>query len=177
MKIDMKDIFEFFELRIKSHITAVNYFAELLGYHFPEHDCNKIIEPIRTGYAYIFYQTYHKNFHPTAEHLALYKEAQDIHHSHTPHHIQYYKHVSEIPDIYLYEMVADWASANFEQKNIIKCTDTKSIEQWFQENMAQFDWAPNQLEIIKKSFDIIKKNTNAEYVKTIWQPLLEKSDL
>ena len=65
MKIDINEIFTFYELRIKSHVEAVNYFASLLGYHFPEHDSDKVTEQIRTGYAYIFYKTYHKNFHVT----------------------------------------------------------------------------------------------------------------
>ena len=51
MNINVNDIFDFYELRIKSHVAAVNYFASLLGYHFPEHDGDKVIEPIRTGYS------------------------------------------------------------------------------------------------------------------------------
>ena len=177
MNINMNDIFEFYELRIKSHVAAVNYFASLLGYHFPEHDGDKVKEPIRTGYAYIFYKTYHKNFHATPEHESLCRDAINLHHFAATHHIQHYKHVSEIPLVNVYEMVADWASANFEQKNIIQDPGAIEIETWFQNKMANQGWTNEQMDIINKSFEIIRKNTDAEYVTSIWAPLLEKADL
>lgn len=177
MNINLYDIFDFYELRIKSHVAAVNYFASLLGYHFPEHDSDKVKEPIRTGYAYIFYRTYHKNFHPTDEHVALCNDAIKLHHLAATHHIQHYNHVSEIPLINVYEMVADWASANFEQQNIIHDPKTVDLETWFENNMANRGWRDEQIDVIKKSFEIIHKNTDDEYVKSIWAPLLEKADL
>lgn len=177
MYINIDDIFDFYELRIKCHVASVNYFASILGYHFPEHDGDKVHEPIRTGYAYIFYKTYHKNFHPTPEHEALCRDAINIHHAGATHHIQHYKNVTEIPDINLYEMVADWASANFEQRNIIRDSDSVLIQTWFNNKMANQGWTEHQLEIITKSFDIIGKNTDIETITKIWQPLLEKSEL
>ena len=177
MNVLMSDIFEFYELRISCHVKSMNYFADILGYHFPEHDGDKVEEPIRTGYAYVFYNAYHKNFHLSNEHIALCKDAGRLHHEHANHHIQHYSDASQIPDIYLYEMIADWASANFEQMNIIKEKDAVSIEEWFANNMAQYNWTNHQLEIIKNAFEKIAKNTNNETVVAIWQPVVEKSDL
>lgn len=177
MNININDIFDFYELRIKSHVSAVNYFASLLGYHFPEHDGDKVKEPIRTGYAYIFYKTYHKNFHPMPEHVALCDDAIKLHHFGATHHIQHYKHVSEIPLIHVYEMIADWASANFEQMNIIRDPEAVELETWFQNKMAGQGWTDEQMNIIQKSFEIIHTNIDAEHVKSIWAPLLEKADL
>ena len=77
----------------------------------------------------------------------------------------------------VYEMIADWASANFEQKNIIQDPGATEIEIWFQNKMANQGWTNKQMDIINKSFEIIRKNTDAEYVTSIWAPLLEKSDL
>lgn len=177
MNININDIFEFYELRVKCHVESMNYFASLLGYHFPEHDGDKVREPIRTGYAYIFYETYHKNFHPTAEHTALCNDAIKLHHFAATHHIQHYKNVTEIPDINLYEMVADWASANFEQMNIIHAPESVPIRTWFDNKMANQGWNQHQLDIIQKSFDIIEKNTDIETITKIWQPVLEHADL
>lgn len=177
MNINVNDIFDFYETRIKCHIESMNYFASLLGYHFPEHDSDKVQEPIRTGYSYIFYKTYHKNFHPTPEHETLCKDAINLHHAHAPHHIQYYTDVSQIPDVRIYEMVSDWASANFEQMDIIHEPDSVPLEIWFKNKMAKLPWTKHQLEIFKKSFEIIDKNTDIEKVKVIWQPVLEKADL
>ncbi|MBR5904372.1 MAG: hypothetical protein IKZ49_02445 [Alphaproteobacteria bacterium] len=177
MNILMGDIFDFYELRISCHIKSMNYFADILGYHFPEHDRDKVVEPIRTGYAYVFYNTYHKNFHLTPEHEALCKDARRLHHEHASHHIQAYNNVSEIPDICIYEMIADWSSANFEQMNIIKDKDAISIEEWFDKNMSSLGWTEHQLEIIKNSFEKIAKTTDEETITKIWLPLLEKADL
>ena len=173
----MDDIFEFYEMRIKCHVESMNYFASLLGYHFPEHDSDKVREPIRTGYAYIFYRTYHKNFRVTPEHEALCKDAWHEHHNHATHHIQYYKSAKDIPDIHLYEMISDWASAKFEQMNIIRESESVPLREWFNNKMANLEWTEHQLDIIKKSFDIICKNTDVETITKIWQPVLEKSDL
>ena len=74
-------------------------------------------------------------------------------------------------------MVADWASANFEQQNIIQDPESVDLEIWFQNKMANQGWTNEQMDIINKSFEIIRKNTDAEYVTSIWAPLLEKSDL
>lgn len=177
MNINVDDIFEFYEMRIKCHVTSVNYFAELLGYHFPEHDGDKIIEPIRTGYACMFYRTYHKNFCPTQQQIELSRDAEKIHHTHAPHHIEHYQNVNEIPDIYLYEILSDWASADFEEKYIINRKSYIPLKPWFDKNMSHLPWTEHQLEIIKKSFQIFAENTDTEILKAIWQPLLEKSDL
>ncbi len=173
----MNDIFDFYENRIKCHVESVNYFADLLGYHFPEHDGDKIIEPIRTGYAYVFYNKYHKNFHLTDDMVALCKDAQNIHHKHASHHVEAYKDVKDIPDVHLYEIVSDWASANFEQINIIKEQDALYLQPWFNKEMSNLGWTKHQMDIIQKSFDIFDKQTDKNKVKAIWQPLLEKADL
>lgn len=177
MNIDLNEIFDFFETRIKCHVESVNYFAGLLGCHFPEHDKDKIVEPIRTGYAYIFYRSYHKNTHLLPQQFDLCQDATLLHHNHSTHHVEYYKHVKDIPDVHLYEMVSDWASANFEQLNVLHKPDAVSISQWFDKNMSHLEWSTHQLDIIKKSFEIFDLQTDENKVLDIWKPLIEKSDL
>ena len=41
MKISVEKIFQFHRLRTQTHIDCLNYYAGLLGYHFPEHDNDK----------------------------------------------------------------------------------------------------------------------------------------
>ena len=176
MEINVNDIFNFYELRIKCHVVSVNYFAALLGYHFPEHDSDKIREPIRTGYAYIFYSNYHKNIHLKPEHNELCKKAKEEHHKHSTHHMEYYKTVSDIPDIRLYEMLSDWASANFEQKEIIKDKAMAPLPEWFK-NVSSLPWTEHQLDIINHAFDIFENKTDNAQVMAIWGPVLEQSDL
>ena len=176
MRIDLNDIFDFYELRLKCHVKSVNYFASILGYHFPEHDNDKNHEPIRTGYAYVFYKNYHKNFYLKSEHTELCKKAHDDHHKHSPHHIEYYKNVSSIPDIRLFEMLSDWASANFEQKNIIKEQDSIYLREWFK-TISSLPWTNHQMDIINSAFDVFEQKTNTAEITEIWNPILEKADL
>ncbi len=177
MNIDLNEIFDFFETRIKCHVESVNYFAGLLGYHFPEHDRDKIVEPMRTGYAYIFYGKYHKNVHLLPQQFELCHEAKLLHHDHSAHHIEHYKQVREIPDVRLYEMVSDWASANFENMDVLGTPDAVPLTQWFDKNMSDFCWSEHQLEIIEKSFEIFESKTDKNKLLDIWKPLVEKSDL
>ncbi len=173
MKIDVNDIFDFYELRIKCHIESVNYFASLLGYHFPEHDSDKVHEPTRTGYAYIFYSDYHKDIHLKPEHRELCNMVHDDHHKHAEHHIEHYKSVSEIPDIRLYEILSDWASADFEQQEIIKDETAVSLREWFK-NVSSLPWTEHQLDIINRTFDIFEKKTDHAQISAIWEPVLKK---
>ena len=177
MNIDLNEIFDFFEARIMCHVKSVNYFADLLGYHFPEHDKDKIVEPLRIGYAYIFYAAYHKKIQLLPQHFELCHDAKMLHHNHSTHHIEYYKHVNDIPDVRLYEIVSDWASANFEQMNIIHESGALPISQWFDKNMSHLGWSEHQLEIIKKSFEIFELKTDKNKLLDIWKTLVEKSDL
>jgi len=172
MKIDVNDIFKFYEVRQMCHVRAMNYFANLLGQSFPTHDGDKVDEPIRTGYAYIVFNEYHPDLHLMDEYFELCENAKRDHHNHSTHHIPYYKSVDEIPDLRILEMVSDWASANFEQKNILKKYDMVPLEQWFQNNLSQLPWTNHQIELIGKSFDIIRKKTDNTAVESIWNVLL-----
>lgn len=173
MQIKIKDIFKFYEIRLSCHVRSVNYFASLLGYSFPEHDGNKTNEPTRTVYAYIVYNEYHPELHLMDEYFELCENAKRDHHKHSQHHIQYYKNVCEIPDVRLYEMISDWASANFEQKNILNDVNAVTMEQWFDNNLAKLPWTQHQIELIKQSFDIIKARTDDTAIKSIWMDLLD----
>ena len=84
MEIKIDDIFEFSKLRIACHVRALNYFAEMFGMQFPEHDNDKNAEPARTGHAYIIYAMYHKNFHISNEYDQLCRDAKRDHQEHAP---------------------------------------------------------------------------------------------
>ena len=174
MNINVKDIFDFYETRIACHVKSVNYFAKILGYEFPNHDSYKVNEPIRTGYAYLFYKKYHDDFNLTDEYYKLCQDVQKMHHEHVPHHLQYYKNAKDVPDIRIYEMVSDWASASFEQRKIMSDSDCPKLIDWFNQNRAQNNWSEHQLEIIYKAFETIANNTDENAVRQIWVPLVEK---
>ena len=58
VNVPIETIYEFHKTRTACHVASVNYFAGLLGYHFPEHDNDKNTEPMRTVYAYKNYASY-----------------------------------------------------------------------------------------------------------------------
>lgn len=177
MKIKTDDIFEFAKLRIACHVRALNYFAEMFNMQFPEHDGDKNIEPSRTGHAYIIYAMYHKNFHIPDEYEQLCLDAKQHHREHASHHMLHYKNTADIPDTRIYEMVCDWASANFERRKILRAENALSLNDWFKQNKSELDWTPHQLDLIKKALKIINENIDETKVKSFWEPLLELTDL
>ena len=52
MAVTLKTIFDFHRKRTQAHIDCLNYFAGLMGYHFPEHDNDKNSGTMQTAYAY-----------------------------------------------------------------------------------------------------------------------------
>ena len=60
MNIPIEEIINFHIKRTNCHVQTLNYFAQILGYHFPEHDSDKYKEPYIFGYAYCNYAKHHK---------------------------------------------------------------------------------------------------------------------
>ena len=173
----MDDIFEFSKLRIECHVRALNYFAKMFGLQFPEHDGDKNAEPWRTGHAYVIYAMYHKNFHLPPEYEQLCETAKQYHREHAPHHVSSYPDIKDVPDIRIYEMVCDWASANFERRKILCVENALSLNDWFKQNKLNRGWTPHQLDLIKNTMKIINENINENLVRNIWQPILDITDL
>lgn len=171
MNIPIEEIIAFHIKRTNCHVQTMNYFAELLGYQFPEHDSDKYKEPYQTGYAYYNYAKHHKNCVLLPQQFEAFKTAHDEHHRMQPHHVRHYTSMKEIPNIFLIEMVCDWHSANFEQ-NCITCeNEFASVSTFFQESMSNLDWTPQQLKMIHEYIDTISNIANYDAVKQIWQTL------
>lgn len=171
MNIPIETIIGFHYKRTQCHIDCVNYFAGLLGYHFPEHDNDKNKNPIQIGYAYINYAKYH--------HLRLLPAQQDAfehahaeHHKNNLHHMEHYKKLSEIAPITLIEMVCDWESANFEQKNILHDSTFESTMDWF-EGIRNIGWTSQQQKFIENMIRKIDSLSNYDDIMKIWQPIFD----
>ena len=178
MHIPVETIIDFHHKRTQCHIDCVNYFAGLLGYHFPEHDNDKNIEPMRTGYAYNNYAKYHPNYNLPANYEDLAKIAITTHHEHASHHVDFYGgDVSKIPNIHLLEMICDWASANFEQVFVLRDYEFETVWEWFNARMKHLNWTDKQLKMIRETTEFLNERTDKEALMQIWQPALEKSDL
>ena len=169
MKQDISSILKFYSIVHECHVQTVNYFASLLGCSFPDHDIDKIKEPLKTGYAYRIYKRYYPDFNLPDEYHTLYKDLEQIHKTQSPHHVSYYSDVSEIPDIRIYEMVCDWASASFRAKKLKKDITVPTLQKWFFDNMAQLPWTEHQLELLNKSFQVIQNKTDENALNKIWE--------
>ena len=88
MHIPVETIIDFHHKRTQCHIDCVNYFAGLLGYHFPEHDNDKNKNPIQIGYAYVNYAKYHCAHLLPAQQDAFRYACQE-HHKNNLHHIEH----------------------------------------------------------------------------------------
>ena len=178
MNISIDTIYEFHRVRTGCHIATVNYFAELLGYHFPEHDNDKSVEPMRTGYAYTNYAKYHPKYNLPENYTELFHAAHKTHHEHATHHVQFYGgDVSKIPDVHVIEMVCDWSAANFEQVSVMGDCEYNTTLEWFDAKMAHLNWTDAQMDIIHSTLDKIAQNRDDQKIMKIWSPVLEIADL
>lgn len=174
MNISIDTIYKFHSVRTACHIATVNYFAELLGYHFPEHDGDKSTEPMRTGYAYTNYAKYHPEYNLPENYTELFHIAHKTHHEHATHHVQFYGgDVSKIPDIHVIEMVCDWCAANFEQVYIVHNIEYNTVDEWFNAKMGNLNWTDAQRGIIHSALDTIARNRDNQKIIKIWAPVLE----
>ena len=172
MAIPIEDIYNFHHVRTACHINCMNYFAGLMGYHFPEHDNDKGIEPMRTGYAYKNYANYHPEYNLPDNYEDLAKIAITTHHKHAPHHVDFYNgNVSQIPDVHLIEMVCDWASANFEQLYLLHDCPYETVADWFDAEMSNKNWTDAQLNVIHEAMDFIERHMDKDAVMKIWEPV------
>ena len=176
MLIPLEKIHEFHHMRTDAHVKCMNYFAGLLGYHFPEHDNDKNYGTMKTGYAYINYAKYHREYHFPETNRMLFQQMHDEHHTTQPHHLEHYSDVSEISDITLIEMICDWFSASFEQRYLTH-EDPKdyTVLQYFDTNLRnnkKYNWSEHQLETIYETIEFLEMYSDHNEIMKIWLPLL-----
>ncbi len=171
MQIPIDTIFEFHKQRTDAHINTLNYYASLLGYHFPEHDNDKLTEPYRTGYAYRNYANHHTGTKMLPQHEELFWIAHDEHHRMAAHHIEHYENVQNISNTTLIEMICDWHSANFEEKNIRGHSKFNNVMEYFYADMAHHPWTDAQRTFIIDTINTLSHLTNEADVYKIWHKI------
>lgn len=173
MNIPIEEIIAFHTRRTQCHIETLNYFAQLLGCHFPEHDKDKNTEPYRTGYAYYNYAKHHQNCAMLPQQHDAFSAAHDEHHKMQPHHIEHYYTMADIPDIIITEMICDWHSANFEQNVITHENEFATVTEFFCKKMSKHDWSARQLGFIRDTIDEIAQRADYDEVIKIWSDLAD----
>lgn len=176
MAISADKILDFHHKRTTAHINCLNYYAGLLGYHFPEHDNDKLSGPIQRGYAYVNWVKYHPDCKMTMAQRDLYHDMHAEHHKTQPHHIEYYDDISKISDMTLIQMVCDWHSANFEQIFITHETSPQSVIEYFQGfllNKPGLNWTDHQIDLIYQTSTFLDTYSDFDTVMNIWRPILD----
>lgn len=174
MNVRLSTIMEFHFKRTAAHIDCLNYYAGLLGYHFPEHDNDKNHGPMRDAYAYMNYAKYHPEFTLSDARRELWNDMHDEHHRMQPHHIEHYASASEISDITLIEMICDWHSANFEQNHVTNEGGASCVREFFDtalRNHPRLKWSQHQLNIIDDAIDFLAMYANHDDIMAIWRCL------
>ncbi len=169
MQTSIDTIREFFHRRTAAHIAALNYFAELLGYHFPEHDNDKHREPYLTGYAYWVWVQHHPHCKLLPQQEIAFRDAQSEHHRMQPHHVEHYASVRDIPQIVLTEMICDWHSANNETLYLHENPTYPTVIDWFNACMADRDWTDDQRKYITDTCAYLAATANAAHVTNLWR--------
>lgn len=171
MQIPMDEIIAFHQKRTKCHIASLNYFAGLLGYHFPKHDYDKFVDPIQVGYAYYNYARYHGCKIPK-QYLDAFDKAHAEHHSTQSHHREHYRDIREITHDTIIEMVCDWCSANFEQSNITHEDDFESVLDYFEQKIAQLNWTDTQRKTIIETIKFLETHADIQQLYKIWADVM-----
>ena len=175
MHIRLSTIMEFHYRRTAAHIDCLNYYAGLLGYHFPEHDNDKNHGPMRDAYAYVNYAKYHPEFVLSDARRQLWHEMHAEHHRMQPHHIEHYTDMTAVSVITLIEMICDWHSANFEQNHVTHEDGDKSVRDFFDNTLrgrAELRWSAHQLNIIDDTIEFLSMYANHDAIMSIWRSLL-----
>ena len=171
MNIPIEEIINFHIKRTNCHVQTLNYFAQILGYHFPEHDSDKYKEPYIFGYAYCNYAKHHKNCAMLPQQKEIFAKVHEEHHKMQPHHIEHYDSVKDVPDIFLIEMICDWHSANFEQNCITHANEFSCVSDFFDKAMAHLDWSNEQKKLMKSLIEKISQHADYDDVKKIWEQI------
>ncbi len=172
MQIPIDEILDFHKKRTNCHIKSLNYFAGLLGYHFPKHDYDKLINPVMIGYAYYNYAKYHHNCKITPQYMDAFDKAHAEHHSTQPHHLEHYADIRAISHDTLIEMVCDWHSANFEQTNITHENEFESVMNFFEQKIAQLHWTDNQRKTIIETIKFLEQHADSQQLYKIWADVM-----
>ena len=171
MTVPITDIIKFHIARTNCHIDCLNYFAGLFGMAFPDHDMDKFTEPYQTGYAYHNYAAHHGGCTILPQQTELYTAVHDEHHRMQPHHVGYWENIQNIPDIVLTEMVCDWHSANFEQRDVLRRPDCCTIAEFFHDVMLPRGFSAHQVEFLSAAIDKIARTADYDAVRDIWARL------
>ncbi|MCL2017368.1 MAG: DUF5662 family protein [Alphaproteobacteria bacterium] len=102
------------------HVALVNSFAEKLGLHFPDHDKDKLHDPICSMMAPYVWKRYSPDSDapPSTEQLADCELGIMNHKTTNPHHPEYWgDDIADMPEIALAEMCCDWCAANIQKLN------------------------------------------------------------
>lgn len=177
MQIDVEKILDFHVRRTNAHVNCMNYFAGLVGYHFPEHDNDKFVGSMKNAYAFIVWAKYHPEFVVPDTYRELFRMMHDEHHKMQPHHLEHYDSVTDIDDITLVEMICDWHSANFEQR-FVTFEDRRDfdVRMYFDSVLgdnARYNWTRRQLDLIYQIIDFLEMYANHNEIMKIWRPLMD----
>ncbi len=175
MPVSVDIINQFHHMRTDAHVQCLNYYAGLLGYHFPEHDNDKHIGTMKNGYAYINWAKYHPEYVVPETYRELFNEMHAEHHRMQEHHLEHYDNVADIDDLTLVEMICDWHSASFEQRFLThEDKNDFTVRRWFDANLYEgYQWSQHQLQIIYDLIEFIEMYANYNEIMKIWQPLLD----
>jgi hypothetical protein len=103
---------EFYKTERQAHIALVNDCAKKLGLSFPEHDADKITEPMLSEIAPFAWCRY--NNLPAMDEVWIksHHDAIRRHKKSNPHHPEYWKNISDMTEIAIIEMCCDWSAVN-----------------------------------------------------------------
>ncbi|MDR2770380.1 MAG: DUF5662 family protein [Rickettsiales bacterium] len=172
---------EYFLRRLFRHRLSVNYFAELVGYHFPEHDASKLCRSEYSPYILRIWDLHVEPLPMSARQRASVSIAADHHYFFNPHHAQYWgAHTRSIPEPIMIEMSCDISAVHFE-KELIRYRGqpnrhASAREYFITEEFPKYDFSDKQKKFLTDMTDELAGKIKPEDFADIWRRPLKYGD-
>lgn len=143
------EVKDFYRAKRREHIDAVNDFARKIGYYFPEHDADKLRDPIASMVGPCVWARHH-NLARTPEMSERCRAGIVLHKTSNSHHPEFWKNIADMPEIDIIEMCCDWRAANAAQQNTYG--EFKNVLEFYElYALPEYKFTQRQQKIIEKT--------------------------
>ena len=172
-QVPTQEMIDFVTDRINRHIKSVNYFASLIGRHYPDHDLDKFDEPLFSryvvGYWYLFNNDTSLADNVTPEFREAFIAAKKPHYQTRSHHTDYWGNPHDMPPVALEEMACDMFAMCAEKNMRGLKRAKKFLDYWVEDTPQWFQYSKEQDSIMRDLFAKLEARWNRDDFLKIWE--------
>jgi len=155
------EMIEHSKRRTNAHIASVNYFSSLLDKNFPEHDADKLREPLLSAYGLLTH-FFFKDSWPASK-TNEFEQYLQQHRQSNPHHSEAYANIADLQEEHIPEMVCDWFAMTNELIFVRrKCRYENVMDYYMRHQLPIFKYTPSQQKLIVELIQKIESRWELE---------------